>query len=193
MAGNRSSKKEQKRLRAVQQLVGSADAVHAIAMSRAQARLTNTVVAVIAVYAFAFVLALVLAGVVLFPGFVVLLVVYASVRPWRGVAVTARGVLLTGVNWWTGRPNRILGAFPHAVLWPPYVQPAGQKVSIQFAADRLGFRHEQFDSLQAVASALSPPAPPAVAANGAPSVALHLPQPASPLFVPQPPLIPPGP
>jgi hypothetical protein len=88
-----------------------------------------------------------LAHVVFFPGLLLIAGFIGSVRPWRYVVVTDRGVLVMTRSFVNGKPGSVLGSFPHALLSSPSATRSGSKVIVNFGPERVTIRAKRFTHL----------------------------------------------
>jgi hypothetical protein len=100
---------------AAQRILGGVD-VLAYATGRAQARMSVSAQWMIGIFSVAFVCAFILFRVVLFPGVLLLYVLYDGIRPRRGVAVTRMGVAELRLSSVHGRPASVIAVVGHYAL-----------------------------------------------------------------------------
>ena len=131
---DRQNRRQRKAMRSAQGLLGP-QPVLAYVTGRANARMTDAAWWTLGIFATVFVFVLVVLHAVVFPGVVLALFVYGSVRPHRGVAVTPAGVVVFQYSGLRGKPSAALAIFPFAVLWPPYGQPAGRGMRVPLGPD----------------------------------------------------------
>jgi hypothetical protein len=110
-----------------------------------------------------FVFALVVLHVVLIPGFLVVYVLYDSVRPRRGLAVTAAGITEMKLSMLNGKPAAVLATSPHVALFS-LGERSGGKTVVRLPADDVSLKDADLQRLQAAAAAAAPPT--GLAANG---------------------------
>jgi hypothetical protein len=132
--------RQKKRLQAAQRLLGPQAHVMAYAAGRANARMTTIAWVIVGAFAIVALTLAALFGVILFPGLLLALFFYSSIRPFRGVAITTAGVVLMEVSLASGRPSRLLGTFPFVVLSPPCAQPLGNAICLQLGPDVVSLR-----------------------------------------------------
>jgi hypothetical protein len=109
--GPEPSRRKRKIIRYVTKLLPPGDTVHEYFSGRADLRWTTGATVAVVLFTVAAVIAAV-NGTILFPGFVLILVVFNSVRPMRGVALTNQGAALIGVSAFHGRPSRVVTRVP---------------------------------------------------------------------------------
>jgi hypothetical protein len=175
VAGSTSLTTRQRReLRDAGHLIGGRVSVYAFAMGRANPRLSAGARWIAGLFGAAFVLILVTLHVVLIPGFLVAYLLYDSVRPRRGVAVTTDGLTEVRLRTWNGRPGWILATTDHGALAPARIEPTDGKPGVRFGAETVSLRDRELERLRAaVASATQPAIPgglplPAPPGGGAP-------------------------
>jgi hypothetical protein len=137
--------------------------VRAYAVGRASARWSDGAKWVTGIFGALFVFALVVLHVVLIPGFLVGYVLYDSVRPRRGVAVTAAGITEMKLSMVNGKPSSVIATSAHAALFSPG-ERAGGKTVVRLPADDVSLKDADLQRLQAAAVAAAPPT--GQAANG---------------------------
>ena len=130
--------------------------VRAYAVGRASARWSDGAKWVTGIFTALFVFALVVLHVVLIPGVLVVYVLYDSVRPRRGVAVTAAGVTEMKLSLMNGRPSSVLATSPHAALFTPGEQ-AGGKTVVRLPTEAISLKDADLQRLQGAAAAAAPP------------------------------------
>jgi hypothetical protein len=133
----------------------TADA-HAYAVGRASARWSDGAKWVTGIFTALFVFALVVLHIVLIPGFLVVYVLYDSVRPRRGVAVTAAGITEMKLSMMNGKPSAVLATSSHAALFSPGEQSGGRTV-VRLPAEDISLKDADLHRLQGAAAAAAPP------------------------------------
>ena len=123
-------------------------------VGRAHARLSTGAIVGMAVFALAFVVAL-LAGYIILPGGLFLIYVVYAVRPPRGVAVSEQGLAVLARSFWTGRPNKVLALLPPAPMASP---TASGSVTVELGAERITFSRNEFRVLAEATAGMVPPA-----------------------------------
>jgi hypothetical protein len=141
--------------------MGEGAGVRVVVIGRANARWSDGARWTVGIFSAAFVLAFVLLHVILFPGALVLLVLYESVRPKRGIAVTASGISELQLSLMNGRPSSAITSTDHAALFAPRLTEAKDgKSAVAFGSDVVSLRGEDLALLQAAVPAASPLAQP---------------------------------
>jgi hypothetical protein len=130
--------------------------VRAYAVGRASARWSDGAKWVTGIFTTLFVFALVVLHVVLIPGFLVVYVLYDSVRPRRGLAVTAAGVTEMKLSLMNGKPSAVVGSSTHAALFSPGERSGGRTV-VRLPAEDVSLKDADLQRLQAAAAAAAPP------------------------------------
>src|SRR5436190_14822752 len=129
--------------------------VRAYAVARASARWSDGAKWVTGIFTTLFVFALVVLHVVLIPGFLVVYVLYDSVRPRRGVAVTAAGITQMKLSMMNGKPSAVLAMSAHAALFSPGEQSGGKTV-VRLPAEDVSLKDADLQRLQRAAVAAAP-------------------------------------
>lgn len=130
--------------------------VRAYAVGRASARWSDGAKWVTGIFTTLFVFALVVLHVVLIPGFLVVYVLYDSVRPRRGLAVTAAGVTEMKLSLMNGKPSAVVGSSTHAALFSPGERSGGRTV-VRLPAEDVSLKDADLQRLQAAAAAAAAP------------------------------------
>src|SRR5215831_12167500 len=108
----------------------NATAVRAFGFGRAHARMTNGAWWLIGLFGAGFVIILIVLKTFLFPGVVLVWLLFSMVRPRRGIAVTDAGVAVMALSGWNGRPARITETLPHAALRSGIRRARGSRVDV---------------------------------------------------------------
>jgi hypothetical protein len=138
--------------------MGGAAAIRAFARGRANARWSTGASWVVGVFAAAFVAAFVFLHVVLVPGALVLFVMFDTVRPRRGVAVTATGVAELKLSRMSGRPSSVLGTTSYAALHQPVDRAKGRTV-VRVGTEDVSLRDRDLGLLRGAIPLDPPPFP----------------------------------
>jgi hypothetical protein len=128
--------------------MGEAAAVRAFAAGRANARWSPGAGWVIGIFVAAFVVALVLLHAVLLPGVLVLYVLYDTMKPRRGVAVTVTGVAELKLSMMSGRPSSVLATTNHAALFQPHIERGNGNTGVRLGAEDVALRDRDLRMLQ---------------------------------------------
>ena len=123
-------------------------------VGRANARMTAGATVALIVFAVVFVAAL-LAGRLIFPGLLLVLIVYNSALPPRGVVVADQGLALLERSFWNGRPKRVLARLSFTALDPLATQLKGSKSVVPLATDRVTFSRKEYERLTAAANVVA--------------------------------------
>jgi len=161
VASKRTEKRTQESLAKV---LPPGTVVRAYAGGPAHARLSRLATGIIVTFAVAFIAIAVATGRILIPGALVLLFLAGSIKPYRGCAVTDRGVVLLGTRIENHQPKKVLAWLPFVVLFPPYIAAVGTKrVRVQLSTERVSLRTADYQRLVASigayeqVGAMSPP------------------------------------
>jgi hypothetical protein len=118
-------------------------------VGRGNARMTSSAIAVMGLFIAVFVLILVIAHTIIFPGFLILIYVINDTMPQRGIAVTEQGLALIGRGVWFGRPNRVVTLMGPVPITGPVVS---------FGEETVKLSAKELDVLRAaVGPAYAPP------------------------------------
>ena len=118
MAFEPSARTRRKNVKSASKLLAPGTTIRELVFGRGTFRWSTGAIVTLAVYGALFVVALAL-GVLLFPGFIVIIVFLHHARPPRAVVVADEGVALLARSVWTGRPNAVLALLPHYVVALP--------------------------------------------------------------------------
>jgi hypothetical protein len=132
-----SSKARQKHSVAAAGLLPTGSTLRSYVVGRGNARLTNQAIIVSSVFAAVFVLLLVVAHTIIFPGFLVLVYVIQVTRPPRGIALTDQGMALLSRSPWSGKPNGVLALVGPMPLTARQVMFGSESVTLSPAEMRL--------------------------------------------------------
>jgi len=144
-------------VKAARRLLGPGVVVYGYARGRAKAQVTGGVLVALGLFFLAFTVAL-YAGVLLFPGLLLFLIVYGLLCPPRPMVVTDRGVALLAGSVVTDRPSKILARRPSSILAEATVVGNGSKVEMTIGSHVVRFKKTEFDRLTAAAR-MTPTAP----------------------------------
>lgn len=126
--------------------------MRAYGAGRANARMTGGAAGIIIGFAVVYALVAVLAGRLLLPGFVLLLLFVSSVKPVRGLAVTGDRIVVASTSAWNGRPKAILTQLSVAAIRPPNVQRLSRgAVRVSAGSDVVRLRARDYERLEAAA------------------------------------------
>jgi len=122
-------------------------------------RMTTTSAVLLGVFAVAFVV-LLSRGIIIFPGLLLIAVVWGEIRPRRDLVATDQGLAILHRSPWTGSPKKVIVLLPPA---PLYAGTTGGTVELELGPERITLKRKEFDRLAAamgaVASAPVPQAP----------------------------------
>jgi hypothetical protein len=140
------------------QLLPAGTTVRAYGAGRANARMTGAAAGIIVGFAVVYALVAILAGRLLLPGFLLLLLFVSSVKPLRGLAVTGDRMVVASTSAWNGRPKAVLTELPVAAIAPANVQRAGRgAVRVSVGSDVVRLRVRDYERLQAAAGTVDAP------------------------------------
>jgi hypothetical protein len=154
MAFEPSARSRKKAAASAARLLDPDVVVREYVVGRAHARMTSGATVALVVFAVAFVVAL-LAGQLILPGALLLLIIYNSVVPPRGIVVADHGLALFARSFWNGRPSKVLALLPFTALDPYKTQVKGSKVTISLANDQVTLSRKEFERLTASAAVVA--------------------------------------
>lgn len=141
------SKRSQRKLaEGVARILGPGPMVRGIFTGRAHARATTFALVYAGVFCAVFVVALAF-GQIIFPGGVLLFVVFNSVRPPRVVVVADTGVAVLARSPWTGRPNSVVVLLAPAALGAVATLRQAKPGTVNLGAERITFPKREHDGL----------------------------------------------
>jgi hypothetical protein len=155
------SASQRRAMAATHAIVGEGTDVRAYATGRAQARMSVSAQWIIGIFALAFVGALVLFNVVIFPGVLVGYVLYDAIRPRRGVAVTGSAVVELRLSVLNGMPKSVITVVDHGALSEPRATQHGRTLQVSFNGETVSVteRHLQMLTEAVPAQGALPPPP----------------------------------
>ena len=156
-ANPRLTSRQRRDLSAARKVMGEEAGVRAFAAGRANARWSAGARWSVGIFVAVFAGALVLLHVVLIPGALLGLIFYDMVRPRRGVAVTATGVVELKLGTMNGRPTSVLATTSHGVLVESHTGPVEGKREVRFGAERVALRDRDLRTLQVAIPVSVPP------------------------------------
>jgi hypothetical protein len=163
--GSTLTTRQRRELRDAGKILGGRVSVYAIATGRANARWSPTASWIVGVFGGVFLFVLLALHVIIFPGVLVGLLLYESIRPRRSLAVTNEGVAELRLRTLNGRPEALIAVTDHGALSPVRMGPGPLDVSIGGEAVTLRDRelHRLRVAVASIAAPVSvggPPLPP---------------------------------
>jgi hypothetical protein len=149
---------QRRNLKGAREAMGDAADVRAFAAGRANARWSTGARWVLGIFIAVFAGAFVLLHVILIPGGLVVYVLYDTVKPRRGVAVTPAGVAELKLSMMNGRPSSVLAMTNHAALIESALEDMKSKGGVRFGGEDVSLRGSDLRMLR---SAIPVPVPPA--------------------------------
>jgi uncharacterized protein DUF2510 len=150
--------RKQRRYRAqAQKLAGPSTEVLAYGSGVGHVRTSRALIWLVSIYAVLFIVLLVLAGVLLFPGLLFLAVVVALMQPRRGIAVAPVGLLVTSESLVDGKAKRILFRAPVSDLSnidQGRRRKPSRRVRVHVREERIRLKRSVYDTLAAAAQSV---------------------------------------
>jgi hypothetical protein len=143
---------------AVRKLLGEGTDVRAFAAGRANARWSPGATWFVAIFGGCFAFMLVLVHVILLPGALVGLLLFDTIRPRRGVAVTADRVFDLKLSSISARPYGVIATAGHDAVLGAHADATRGKWAIEFGGERVSVRERDLALLRSVVP-LAPTAP----------------------------------
>jgi hypothetical protein len=114
--------------------------------------MTGAAAGIIIGFAVVYALVAILAGRLLLPGFVLLLLIVSSVKPVRGLAVAGDKIVVASTSGWNGRPKAIVAQLPVAAVASRNVErlPRGA-VRVRAGSEVVRLRAGDYQRLEAAA------------------------------------------
>jgi hypothetical protein len=144
------SRSQTRGIKATSKMLGSNAEVAAYALGRAHARMPRWVVVTMLTFGALFVLAIVLAHTVIYPGALLLVALAYGIRPLRAVAVAQGSLVVMSRSAWSGK-HSLLGVMPLENLRPLEDAKTGGRVKVALGPDVVSLRRKDFDRLMAAA------------------------------------------
>lgn len=145
-------RRQRRSLHALTHLLPAGTTVRAYGAGRANARMTGGAAGIIIGFAVVYALVAVLAGRLLLPGFVLLLLFVSSVKPVRGLAVTGDRIVVASTSAWNGRPKAVLTQLSVVVIAPRNVERLSRgAVRVSAGSDVVRLRARDYERLEAAA------------------------------------------
>jgi hypothetical protein len=161
VANSPLTSKQRRVLEGARRVMGEGAGIRVVAIGRANARWSDGARWTVGIFSAAFVLTFVILHVILVPGALVVLVLYDSVRPKRGVAVTAAGISELKLSLIKGRPSSVITSTDHAALFVPRLAETNDgKSAVAFGSEVVSLRGNDLAMLQAFVPAASSPLQP---------------------------------
>lgn len=148
------SRSQRRGIKATSRLLGSNAEVTAYAIGRANARMPRWVVVTMLIFGALFVLAIVLAHTVIFPGALLLVALAYGIRPLRAVAVAQGSLVVMSKSGWSGR-HSLLGVLPLESLQRLEDAKTGGRVKLGLGPDVVSLRQKDFNRLVTAAELAS--------------------------------------
>jgi len=175
-AATKPSSSQRRGLKAARSILGGATDVRAFAAGRVESAKMNTGAWwIVGIFGTVFAFFFLFLHVVLIPGALVLILLFESVKPKRGVAVTGGGVVEFKLSGFNGRPRSVMATTDHGVFFQGRARVVGQRVGLTFGSETILLRQVDYATLLATV----PPVPPPQA-WGAPGTAAPPPIPPPP-------------
>ena len=174
-----SEKKRRSRAEAAAKLVPGGTDILGYVTGRGSARLSRGPIIAGSVFLVVFVIAALL-GVLLIPGWLLLIYIAISIRPPRGVLVNSRGLVLFDLSVMNWGAKKVVAFLPFDALSQPGAE-GSRRATVVLGPERVSFKAGELTRLREAARAAAPvyaPVPPAmmpvapqlVAAAGQPAV-----------------------
>jgi hypothetical protein len=160
--------RQRRELRDAGKALGMRGEVYAFALGRANARWSAGAQWIIALFGTAFIVVLMTLHVILIPGFLVAYLLYDSVRPRRGLAVTTAGIVELRLRALNGRPESVIGSTDHGALNHARVEQVSGRESVRVGDELVSVKKRELERLRAAAASAEssantgglPPPPP---------------------------------
>jgi hypothetical protein len=164
ISGPAPTSRQRRELGYAREAMGGGSEVRAFATGRASARWSKSTSRIVGIFGGAMVLFLVYFHAILIPGFLVAYLIYDSAKPRRGVAVTTSGVTELKLRVLNGRPDSVLTATGHEVLYARVREHKGRYL-VRLGGEEVSLRETDLWRLREMADAVSYPS-----AEGDPSL-----------------------
>ncbi len=159
--------RQRRELRDAGKALGMRGDVYAFALGRANARWSSGAKWIVGLFGAAFVLVFMTLHVILIPGFLVAYLLYDSVRPRRGLAVTTAGIAELRLRALNGRPESVIASTDHGALNPARVEHVSGRESVRVGGELVSVKKRELERLRAAAASAEsyatiegPPLPP---------------------------------
>jgi len=152
-------------LNAARAILGGVTDVRGFAAGRVEgARMTRGAWWIVGIFSAVFAFFFLFLHVILLPGALVLILLYESVKPKRGVAVTSHGVAELRLKGFNARPAAVLATTDHGVLSHGRARAVGKRIGVTFGTETVLVRERDFATLMAAV----PPSPVVSGGSGIP-------------------------
>lgn len=144
------TRRKRKNLAKAQKVIGPSALVAAYGSGSGRARITRGFIILVCSYVVVSLAVFVLAGIVLVPGLVLIIIGASLLRPRRGIAVTSSGLIILHESMFDASPNRILLSAPLASLGAIIRDGQGSvqtSVDLELGAERIRLKRATFETL----------------------------------------------
>jgi hypothetical protein len=144
------TRRKRKNLAKAQGIIGPSTNVAAYGSGAGKARITRGFVILVCCYVAISLVVFVLAGIVLIPGLLVIIVGASLLRPRRGIAVTSGGLIVLHESVLDASPNRILMGAPLDALGTIIRDGNGSvqtSVDLEMGAERIRLKRATYETL----------------------------------------------
>jgi len=155
-AATKPSSSQRRGMAAARSILGGATDVRAFAAGRVEnARMNTGAWWIVGIFSAVFASFILFLHVILIPGALVLILLYESVKPKRGVAVTGSGVVEFKLSGFSARPRSVIATTDHGVLFQGRARVVGQRLGLTFGSETILLRQGDYATLLATV----PPVP----------------------------------
>ena len=144
------TRRKRKNLAKAQKIIGPSTLVAAYGSGAGKARITRGFIILVSSYVAISLAVFVLAGIVLIPGLVVIIIGASLLRPRRGIAVTSSGLIILHESMLDASPNRVILSAPLASLSTTIRDGQGSvqtSVDLEMGAERIRLKRATFETL----------------------------------------------
>jgi hypothetical protein len=163
VSASKPSAYQRRAMNATREILAGVTDVRAFAAGRVEgARMTTGAWWVVGIFGSVFAFFFLFLHVILLPGALVLILLYESVKPKRGVVVTSLGVSELRLKGLNGRPAALMATTDHGVLSSGRARVMGKRIGLTFGSETILVRERDYATLLA-----GLPAAPVVSARSA--------------------------